>query len=182
MTVNPQENRKLQSKKLLVNALYQLMEKKPYQEITVTELCKKADVARRTFYRHFQTPNQILEYSVSETAQDFFARRDVLFLSNKNFQHLTILFFSFWKEHLDMLVLFRKKGLYYYLCDVFSKYLRETILHRLPQEFSEERKKAFLFISGGLWQLMDDWLEHGALKSPEEMGVYVDSIFRMITE
>ena len=156
--------------------MYRLMRKKPYMEITITELCAEADLSRRTFYRHFQTPDQILEYSISEIAKEFLAKRDLVFARNRTFRTLTIMFFSFWEERLDLLFLFRKNHLYYYLNNVFSRHLKDLILHQASHAYSEEQIKTFLFLSGGLWQLMDDWLEDGAVKSPEEMGGFSDTI------
>ena len=37
----------------LTEALLKLMEKKPFNEINVSELCEKAGVARASFYRNY---------------------------------------------------------------------------------------------------------------------------------
>ena len=41
------------TKKALYAAFMRLLEKKPFEEITVNELCDEADVRRATFYKHY---------------------------------------------------------------------------------------------------------------------------------
>lgn len=42
-------------------ALIGLMENKPFESITIKELCEKANVNRSTFYSHYQNLNDLLE-------------------------------------------------------------------------------------------------------------------------
>jgi len=52
------------------NALLELMEKKPYGEITITEMCDKLCMPRKTFYRYFDgkedTLYALIEHTMSE--------------------------------------------------------------------------------------------------------------------
>ncbi|MBZ9693497.1 TetR/AcrR family transcriptional regulator [Clostridium sp. M14] len=49
-----------QSKKWLIEALFDLMEEKPYSTITVKEISDKAQLSRRTFYRNFKVKEDLL--------------------------------------------------------------------------------------------------------------------------
>lgn len=56
------ENRKIRmTKKVLRDSLIELLYTKDISEVTVTELCKKADVNRSTFYSHYETLTQVLD-------------------------------------------------------------------------------------------------------------------------
>lgn len=44
----------LRSKKLIINALVDLLDEKPLDKITVTDIVKKADINRGTFYAHYE--------------------------------------------------------------------------------------------------------------------------------
>jgi AcrR family transcriptional regulator len=48
------------TKKLITEALLQLIEEKPYKKITVTDIVSLAGYARKTFYAHFETKDDIL--------------------------------------------------------------------------------------------------------------------------
>ena len=43
-------------------ALFQLLLKKPLEKISVTELCHTADLDRTTFYRSFESKDDVLDY------------------------------------------------------------------------------------------------------------------------
>lgn len=53
---------KAQSKKMLALALIALLSKKEINEIKITELTKKADLSRKTFYKNFDVKEDVLEY------------------------------------------------------------------------------------------------------------------------
>lgn len=47
-------------------ALFTLMAQKPFERITVTELCREAGFERMTFYRHFDDKNDIIQYYLDQ--------------------------------------------------------------------------------------------------------------------
>ncbi|HIS07210.1 MAG TPA: TetR/AcrR family transcriptional regulator, partial [Candidatus Choladocola avistercoris] len=49
------------TKECLYTALLLLMEKKPYEDITITEIAKKAGVSRMSYYRLYKSKDDILE-------------------------------------------------------------------------------------------------------------------------
>lgn len=49
------------TKRALREALLKLMETKPIDSITTSELCRKAEVNRNTFYAHYSSPFQLLQ-------------------------------------------------------------------------------------------------------------------------
>ncbi|MBF2482652.1 helix-turn-helix transcriptional regulator, partial [Listeria seeligeri] len=56
-----EENRqRVLSKKWIIEALLDLLKTKPYSAITITEITKRAGVARLTLYRNFENKDQIL--------------------------------------------------------------------------------------------------------------------------
>ena len=48
------------SREWLLEALISLMGEKDYGQITISELAKRADLDRRTFYRHYGSKDQII--------------------------------------------------------------------------------------------------------------------------
>ena len=48
-----EDRRTMYSKKMIRESLYELMKEKPLNKISVTEICKKADVNRSTFYAYY---------------------------------------------------------------------------------------------------------------------------------
>ncbi len=54
------------TKKLLSNALFDLIKKKPFDKVTVCDICDEAMVHRATFYSHFSDKYELLTYSIDE--------------------------------------------------------------------------------------------------------------------
>lgn len=52
--------------KLLYDSLFDLLSKKNFDDITVTDICENAMVHRTTFYKHFEDKNQLLNYCIKE--------------------------------------------------------------------------------------------------------------------
>lgn len=57
---------RLRSMSKIVDALLSLMREKPYQSVTVTEICSRAHVARKTFYRSFDSKDSVISYRFGE--------------------------------------------------------------------------------------------------------------------
>lgn len=56
------------TKSYITGALFSLMEETPYEEISISDIAKKAGVGRATFYRHFKAKDDIVrDYFVAET-------------------------------------------------------------------------------------------------------------------
>lgn len=56
--------------KLLYNALLGLMEKQPFENITVKQICDLAMVHRTTFYTHFNDKYDLLSRTIRQIAED----------------------------------------------------------------------------------------------------------------
>ena len=54
------DRRVLRTKKMLREALIELLKEKPISKITPTELCVKADINRNTFYSHYGSTEELL--------------------------------------------------------------------------------------------------------------------------
>ncbi len=50
----------------IAKTLSEMMLTKPYEEISVSELCKKADIPRKSFYRYFDTKEDTLNFLIDK--------------------------------------------------------------------------------------------------------------------
>ena len=56
------ENQRVRlTKRMLKDALVQLMETKPLEKITIYELCAKAEINRTTFYKYYGSQYDLLD-------------------------------------------------------------------------------------------------------------------------
>lgn len=65
--------------KALMRALHELLTEKSFDEISVTELCERAETRRATFYKHFGDKSELLVYMIRELQEEYNARNEVIF-------------------------------------------------------------------------------------------------------
>ncbi len=58
----------------LTQALFELMKSKPFSEISVTELVRKAGVGRATYYRNYSSKEEILTKYISQIMRSFWRK------------------------------------------------------------------------------------------------------------
>ena len=109
------ENRKTRYTKMAIqDSLFELMGKKPIEKITITELCKNADINRTTFYAHYSDQYDLLSKIENETIS--WAKEAISNLTIKNNKH----------ENINML-----EGIFQYIVENSKnlKILMEYLFH-----------------------------------------------------
>ena len=176
------------SRQLLCDGLLKLMEKMEYKNISVSKLCTTADVARRTFYRHFETIDDVLRYKLDKITDEFID----YFLLNYHgisLEHIVEIFFTFWEQHRDFLLLLRKNHLMHVLSDIVLPAMRKGIrqlslgnnankptadeMLSLSKSIDEQEQLdyMFFFMSGGIMSLLTRWLDSSDAPNAQEMGL-----------
>lgn len=66
-----QENQRVMlTKRLIREALVELLKAKNLRQISVRELCERAEINRTTFYKHYGSPDQVLQEILSDQIQN----------------------------------------------------------------------------------------------------------------
>ena len=166
-----QEKQKQQSKEWLANSLLILMQTKPFENISISEIAAHADLSRRTFYRAFSSKTDIIVYIIERILPEYITALKQL--ENINMQNISLAFFQFAHNHQDIISLLKKHHLEYYILDLFNKYL-PVIRHHIftkPLSGDEEVEKIFLLISGaGFFNILMYWINNNQSQSPEELA------------
>ena len=69
--MNGHQKQKEQSVRMIEEALFKLMEEKNYTQITVSEVAKRADISRRTFYRFYKERDEVLRCYLGKLCQEY---------------------------------------------------------------------------------------------------------------
>lgn len=165
--VNPQ---KTLSQKWLADALVRLLKVMPYQDVTITAVTAEADLARRTFYRHFATIDEVLDYYLTGICQEFIGGLDDL--TELDFDVLVIRFFTFWQSRREFLVLLQQNNLEYRLLQVFMPQLRDQLIGQVAEA------DIYDFIAGGLWNLLMGSLRTRTMFTTSELHVLSTRILK----
>ncbi len=60
----------LKSQQWLGDTLIDLMEIKPYEEISIKDICQHADLSRQTFYNFFESKDELFRYALRRIYED----------------------------------------------------------------------------------------------------------------
>lgn len=161
-----------QSRQWLIQSLLDLMSKKDYAEITVTEIAENAQLSRRTFYRIFNSKEELLEQyflAISEEYVSCFHKGNPYSLGQ-----IVEIFFTFCENHIDFLKLLQKNHLFYDLLEQFNLVL--PVIHNTVRGEQNiystplEKKIALLASAGALWNILSEWLQMEDRPAPKKIS------------
>ena len=166
-------------------ALISLLKKKPFEYITVSEICKTAGVNRSTFYLHYETVSDLLNETARYLLNDFLsyfsadtqsvARNlmeceldELVFIADK---YLTP-YLSYINDHKEVFgtALLHNKALGYE--DVYKR-MFEAIFNPILERFhypTSIRQYVMMYYLNGINAVVLEWLRNGCDKSIKEIS------------
>lgn len=172
MTGNRQSER---SRQWIEEALFSLMEKKPFQEITVTDIAQKAGIARLTFYRNFETKENVLLRYFDGLFESFLSQLKKL--APCSLEKALVLCLDTWRIHGARSGLLLRDGLDTLLYRPFGRYLERALEYiDLPAELTVTQKR---FVIGGMYFTMLDWLSDDCGRSSREVAEEIVEFIRL---
>lgn len=161
----------LQSKKYLTDALFELFDHYDYNAITISQICRKADLSRRTFYRVFKSKDEILTEKITQLTAEYMS-----LISGKtpsSYLDRASIYFEFWYNHKDILLRLNKSNI---LNEVFYKLQLQlpTICKALKCNDNVICRSNLLdFINafgfGGMNSVLLEWIKQDMVNTPAEM-------------
>ena len=94
--------RAVRTRTTLQETFLELLQIKPYQKITVTDITRGAGFARHTFYNHYETKDASLSDLIDSVFEDFYSKFeqwDINFNDAEKEISVISAFFSVWKEN-----------------------------------------------------------------------------------
>lgn len=185
--MNKSESKYYNTALLMNEALIQLLEKKDYDFITVTEICKKAGVNRSTFYLHYETIDDLLYETVERINKKFnsafnnkevtpkdFEKKDLFFINDD----YLIPYLNFIKENKKIYQLIHNKPYIFKLHETFHTLYNDlfsVILEKygVPED---EKEYIFSFFSFGLVAIIQKWIERGCVDDINKVATFMKDL------
>lgn len=155
-------NNKKLAKDYIAEALLQLIEKQKYEDITITDIANKAGVTRITFYRNFNSKDEIVK-SYLDTITDEFIKTSKIQYSPNNFKEYIVRLFTHLEKNKKIGILLYKSNIIHFLKDEFDRIF-------LAKATDKNEKYHYAFISGGLYNLYYYWIKNNFKESPQELA------------
>ncbi|MBQ9609478.1 MAG: TetR/AcrR family transcriptional regulator [Lachnospiraceae bacterium] len=145
-------------KECLTDALFMLMEKKKFDKISITELCEKAGVSRLSFYRNYNSKEDIIVKYLDNKANIWWNRQ----LKDSKKDIILGMFKHFYKEKDKLKIIYKSE---------LSHLLYQNILNCTgpKNELSDNEAYSNGWISGGIFGFLDEWIKRGFIETPEEL-------------
>jgi AcrR family transcriptional regulator len=163
------------SKRWIQESLIAMMRETPYDQIKISEICKRADLTRPTFYQHFKSKEEaLLQYL--DTLFDAFSD-SIGSCKIQSIYELAYRFFMFWEIHYEFIDILEENGILSLLNKRFPIYLNEIIrmLAVAPKEMpAQAQDYVNTFISGGLVSMLKLWISHKRNVSAEALADYLE--------
>ena len=156
------------------NALLELMSKKQYPEISITELCEKLEMPRKTFYRYFDSKEDTLYALIEHTMSEYQS-----FPASPNQEGFRTLtgeienYYKFWICHKPLLDALHKNNMLEKILEVSVSFpVKDMVSLKkfLPDDSEWAREKIFKFAVCGLCFQMIDWYKSGFKTSITDMA------------
>ena len=167
-----------QNRKNIEKALLTLMKKQDFEHITISDICREADVSRTTFYHHYSKADDVL-LSAYETAHEkAFGNREwtVDYFRSEHFIRDMIRFFD---RTSDLLTALRHWG----LLERISYLPTARSLFSASEEKDEILSKypayTMIYLWGSCFSLCSMWLKNGKKETTDELFQIISYLNRL---
>jgi AcrR family transcriptional regulator len=180
----PRDRRVRRTRRLLQQALLELLADEPLSKVTVSQIAARADVSRQAFYLHFRSKEELLLSHVDDVFGQI--RAAVLPAPNGRravgLQELLATSYAEWARHATSLRLALQiedkdlliKRMRVHTADVmdaFAQHGREDVIAHPMHDYVVD------FITGGVYMLLRSWTRDGLATPPAQMAELTYSLF-----
>lgn len=152
----------IRSQHMISDALFSLMKRKPFSQITVTEICEKSAIGRKTFYRNFELREDVIEFQLDLMCEDY--KKELIGLPLEQHLHHH---FAYIQKNADYFIVLYQNGLSSMAYDKFSVLLPDTMPIWSDDPIEQEYRSAYII--AGIEAIGRVWISRGCAESIEEV-------------
>lgn len=156
----------------ITEALFQLMEKKDFADISIKEIVDKACVARVSFYRYFKTKEDVIIKYMADKKMLFNESIIDEEIESDNYKKIIIIVFETAKKNYRFYKLLIKNNLQHLLLDKINNGIVDQVLNH-----GQTNKYYGYAYSGAFYNILIKWMEN---KCEEPVEVMARSLYEMV--
>ncbi len=148
------------SMNLITTALFELLEKTPFAQISVSDVCKQAGVTRKTFYRNFDSKTAVVEMLVDQVFCDFMQKYDFKTSGARKI-------YKYWFEYIlctrEFALIFFDPDLYPFITEKIREFVEievEETLHNATTYDPMLADYYLNFAAAGIASIMREWMKN----------------------
>ena len=159
--------------RLIGATLLDMMAKRAYEDITVTDLCAELDMPRKAFYRYFDDKESALDCAIAQKLAEFPMSQANPPAAPRMLHREIEGFFKFWLDRRSLIEVLDKNGKLTKIIDLSLRFPLETIVSMdklLPGEDNAMRERVYRFAISGLISIVIDWYREGFKSSSSDIA------------
>lgn len=167
--------------RIFEDCLMELLQSKPYSEITISVLCQRAGYSRYTFYRLYDGKKDVLNAVVDKVLLNWLKKNWGQSADHSELFESNCCFFSYWLEQKPLLNALCSNGMSSMLVERSMDYLAkedQSIARYFNADNSENGDEILLFCLNGIYGLVVSWHRNGYEKSVEQMARILETMLR----
>ncbi|MFA5629790.1 MAG: TetR/AcrR family transcriptional regulator [Dehalococcoidales bacterium] len=151
----------IRTQNAVADAFLDLLQEYDYEDISITEICKRADIVRKTFYNNFQSKDDIVRYRINHIFQELESTVDLRYMSVKR---ILLIAFGFVMDYREALLLFYRRGLLNRFAgkSITSYITKDHILSKLDKDTIDPKAYKYITaqISAVIISVIETWIEN----------------------
>ncbi len=163
-------------KEAMALALFQLLKTKTITQISISDIVETAGVARSSYYRNYNTKEEILCDYIQTLYKNYFLEHD-LSPSRLSMNDFLIHRFQFIRNYKDFFIILKNQNLLYYLFETLDPEL-STLLCGMKLH-SEYYQVFFSSCSAGI---IRQWIDNNFKETEEDMATILLNISHLLTK
>lgn len=164
----------LRSREWFRSALLDLLKNKRFTQITVKDLCKKADLSRQTFYQIFDSKEEVMEYHFMTLFEKFC--NECSDFSEISLSELVYQFFHFFYEQKEFVKVLIENNMTYLLEQQFEVYLCKIDFFKNRNDTDDYPDYTLSYVAGALTQILIHWFKKEFDLSVQEIADMTEQI------
>ena len=171
-------NRKVQyTRKVLKESFIQLLKQKAISGITVTQICREADINRATFYAHYKDQYDLLSQIEQELVADINKYLAEYRFQERNMKSRQVMeqIFEYIRENSEVCeVLLGENGDKIFQRDVLLIVQQQCISEWTRKDVDEDvAQYLYSYTTNGSIGIIQKWLQEGMTRSNGEMAEFI---------
>ncbi len=151
----------------ITDSLLKIMQDRPIGEISISELCDLAGIGRASFYRNFESKEDILRAYINKIFKEWTDEADRK--DNRPLSELLGLMFAHFEKYRDFYTLLKERNLTFLLKDVIIE------LCGPKPEHSKVEAYARAYAAYTLYGWIEVWFQRGMQETAEEIaGMFME--------
>lgn len=172
------DRRILNSKRKLKETLLLLLKKNKLKDVTVLELCKKANINRTTFYKYYTDVDDLVNKIEKELIENL--KKEIKDI-NRNYllTYTTKIISTIKKEQEIYIPLLCENGDYTFLKRILKLVYKESITEwqkLLKKATTEDLENIYNFIVDGTIGIINSWIKNNCQEEQEKISIFINKI------